>query len=207
MKEIYKTINSYYTGKVSKYGAQPEGVDWNGRESQYIRFRQLAKIIGFDGRFTINDLGCGYGELISFLESFDNQFTYMGYDLSSAMIAEAKMKYPAVSNIEFFTVNDAAEMKLADYTVASGIFNTKRHHDVREWQEYIRYTLRCMDKSSKKGFAYNVLTKYSDPGKMKKELYYADPCYWFDFCKTEFSSNVALLHDYDLFEFSILVRK
>ena len=42
---------------------------------------------------------------------------------------------------------------------------------------------------------------------MRPDLYYADPCELFDRCKRRYSRNVALLHDYDLYEFTILVRK
>jgi hypothetical protein len=42
---------------------------------------------------------------------------------------------------------------------------------------------------------------------MRADLYYADPAQVFDYCKRRFSPNVALLHDYGLYEFTILVRK
>jgi hypothetical protein len=42
---------------------------------------------------------------------------------------------------------------------------------------------------------------------MREDLFYADPCELFDYCKTRFARNVALLHDYGLYEFTILVRK
>ena len=42
---------------------------------------------------------------------------------------------------------------------------------------------------------------------MKDHLFYADPCFFFDHCKKHFSKNVALLHDYGMYEFTILVRK
>jgi hypothetical protein len=57
------------------------------------------------------------------------------------------------------------------------------------------------------GFAFNCLTAYSDAHKMQSYLYYADPCRLFDLCKRRYSRNVALLHDYGLYEFTILVRK
>ncbi|MBC7939785.1 MAG: class I SAM-dependent methyltransferase, partial [Chitinophagaceae bacterium] len=37
--------------------------------------------------------------------------------------------------------------------------------------------------------------------------YYPDPLDLFDVCKRRFSRNVALLHDYGLYAFTILVRK
>ena len=51
-----------------------------------------------------------------------------------------------------------------------------------------------------------MLTGYSDADKMVPELHYADPCAMFDWCKRELSRHVALLHDYGLWEFTILVR-
>jgi hypothetical protein len=42
---------------------------------------------------------------------------------------------------------------------------------------------------------------------MRPDLYYADPLFLFDYCKTKFSTLVSLIHDYPLYEFTILVRK
>jgi len=60
-----------------------------------------------------------------------------------------------------------------------------------------------------KGFSFNMLTRYSDADRMaqRPDLFYGDPLFFFDFCKCEFSRNVALLHDYGLYDFTILVRK
>ncbi len=55
--------------------------------------------------------------------------------------------------------------------------------------------------------AFNLLTSYSDKDMMRPDLYYGDPLFYFDYCKRNFSQNVALLHDYGLFEFTILVKK
>jgi hypothetical protein len=61
--------------------------------------------------------------------------------------------------------------------------------------------------NSRLGFAFNCLTSYSDSDKLRDHLYYANPNELFDFCKRQYSRNIALLHDYDLYEFTILVRK
>jgi hypothetical protein len=52
-----------------------------------------------------------------------------------------------------------------------------------------------------------MLTSYSDPERMRPELYYGDPRFFFDRCKRDYTRNVALLHDYDLYEFTIIARK
>ena len=51
---------------------------------------------------------------------------------------------------------------MSDYLVASGIFNVKKEYKESEWLHYILNSIETMNCSSKKGFAFNVLTKYSD---------------------------------------------
>ena len=76
-----------------------------------------------------------------------------------------------------------------------------------KWIKIIIECLHRMDERSKKGFSFNMLTKYSDADKMRPDLYYGDPLFFFDYCKQNFSRNVSLLHDYNLYDFTILVRK
>jgi hypothetical protein len=99
------------------------------------------------------------------------------------------------------------ELNPVDYAVESGIFNIRLEYSYDEWTGYVIQTLQRMNSLSRKGFAFNMLTSYSDPPYMKPHLYYADPCYYFDYCKRHFSRNVALLHDYNLYDFTILVKK
>jgi len=203
MKTIYQNINNYYTNKVITHGTTPKGVDWNGEESQFIRFAQLSKIISQDN-FSINDIGCGYGKYTEYLAQNYNNCIYNGYDLSSEMIENAKQLYP---NFNFLTIKKLQEIGQSDYSIASGIFSVKMEHNEAEWLSYILSTIEQMDEKSMKGFSFNMLTKYSDKEYMRDDLYYADPLFIFDYCKRNFSKEVALLHDYGLYEFTILVRK
>jgi hypothetical protein len=104
-------------------------------------------------------------------------------------------------------INDSNELREADYTIASGIFNVKMENDTENWKEYILTTLRNMNTASKAGFAFNMLTGYHDKEFAKDYLYYADPLEVFDFCKRNFSKFVSLIHDYPLYEFTILIKK
>ena len=38
-------VSNYYSEKLNQYGSSPLGVDWNGEESQKLRFNQLTKVI------------------------------------------------------------------------------------------------------------------------------------------------------------------
>ena len=54
---------------------------------------------------------------------------------------------------------------------------------------------------------FNALTLYSDVEKRRGDLFYADPLAVFDRCKRQYSRFVTLLHDYPLYEFTIMVRR
>ena len=205
MIKILENINHYYTDKIKIYGATPKGVDWNGEESQFVRFEQLSKIINKD-IFSINDIGCGYGKYFEYLQNRFLNFNYYGFDLSQEMINNAKSPYSNKGG-GFMQVDNLKNIEKADYSVASGIFSVKMEHNESEWLSYILDTLEKMNDKSNNGFSFNMLTKYSDKEYMKDNLYYADPLFIFDYCKRNFSKQVALLHDYGLYEFTILVKK
>jgi SAM-dependent methyltransferase len=202
---ILEKVSRYYGGKLEAHGATARGVDWNSTESQRLRFVQLLKICDCRVPFSINDYGCGYGALVDHLREGGYSFRYFGFDISSQMIAKARELHAAMSQATF--VNEESELTPADYTVASGMFNVKLQTSSTEWESYVLRTLETISWLSKRGFAFNVLTKYSDPELRRPDLYYADPLFFFDYCKTKFSRFVSLIHDYPLYEFTILVRK
>jgi SAM-dependent methyltransferase len=177
-------------------------VDWNSPESQELRFEQLLSVADREpGRFTLNDFGCGYGALVGFLRARELDVDYRGYDLSESMLAHARQEHGAAT-----FVGSVAELVPADYTVASGIFNVKLEVPADQWREYVLATLETIAGLSLRGFAFNMLTSYSDADRMRDDLYYGDPRFFFDLCKREYSRHVALLHDYGLYEFTTIVR-
>jgi SAM-dependent methyltransferase len=202
---IIAEVSAYYGACLARHGPNARGVDWNGEISQRIRFEQLCKILPEEGKFDINDLGCGYGALVEYLTSKRRTFRYHGYDVSPAMIDAARKKYFS-PEIEVSFSEAATPTFEADFGMASGIFNVQLSNSSEEWRDYMEKTLDSLAHTSRRGFAFNCLTYYSDADKIQPNLHYAHPCYWFDHCKRHYSRQVALLHDYNLWEFTILVR-
>ncbi|NOT73295.1 MAG: methyltransferase domain-containing protein [Cyclobacteriaceae bacterium] len=201
-------INDFYRERLHEHGASAEGVGWRDQSAQEIRFRQLLKVIDTDKPFTINDLGCGTGDLIKLLDSwYREQYTYTGYDTLDEMVFLARQQFKKSKSAEFHLLTDYKQLTPKDYSVASGIFNVRNSISNDEWQAYIMKTIHALNDCSEKGFAFNALTKYSDADKMRPELYYSDPLFLFDYCKKNFSKNVALFHDYTIYDFTIVVRK
>lgn len=203
---ILESVGRYYGERLEAHGPTARGVDWNSPESQRLRFEQLLKVCDRGAApFTINDYGCGYGALADYLREQGLDFGYRGFDVSAPMVAKARELHAGARGVEFFA--DESLLGAADYTVASGIFNVKLETPADEWERYVLHTLGRISGLSRRGFAFNVLTRYSDADRMRPDLYYADPLSLFDHCKSNYSRLVALLHDYPLYEFTILVRK
>jgi SAM-dependent methyltransferase len=202
---VLEAVQRYYSAKIAEHGPTARGVDWNDEASQELRFAQILKLCDADEEFTINDYGCGYGALARYLEQRQLDFAYTGFDISTAMLDQARELSKASPRCRF--VGNEDELERADYTVASGIFNVRLDADPGSWQRHVLETLSRLDALSRRGFAFNMLTSYSDPELMRDDLHYADPREIFDHCKRTFSRWVALLHDYGLYEFTILVRK
>jgi SAM-dependent methyltransferase len=205
-KSLARGAGDYYSQKLAEHGATHKGVDWSSTESQRLRFAQLLKLHSDPVQsFTINDYGCGYGALVDELIEQQYLFIYHGYDIAPAMIEQARALHGHRANVAFSS--DEKALAPADYTVASGIFNVMQDVKREDWEQYVLHTLNTLWNLSERGMAFNVLTSYSDADKMRPDLYYADPRALFDYCKTHLSKQVALLHDYGLYEFTILVRK
>jgi SAM-dependent methyltransferase len=199
-------VATYYAEKLAEYGDTPRGVDWNSEESQLVRFAQLCKIIDpKTPNFSLNDLGCGYGALLHYLGDKHANCRYLGVDVSQEMIKVAEQRPATAGPARFITAAEPDEV--ADYGLASGIFNVRLGRSEAEWFDYLQVTLDVLDRTSSLGFAFNCLSSYSDEDKKRDYLYYADPCWLFDLCKRRYSRQVALFHDYGLYEFTILVRK
>jgi hypothetical protein len=120
------------------------------------------------------------------------------------MIAAARELAGEGPGRRFTADRDALEP--ADVVVASGIFNVVADTAPDAWRAYTLDTIRELADRARLGLAFNMLTSYSDPERMVERLYYGDPGFYFDWCKRNLSRHVALLHDYGLYEFTILVR-
>ena len=205
--ETQKKLSEYFSEKLEEFGATPKGVDYNGSASQERRFEQLVKVINPSQSFSVIDYGSGYGAIFDFLNAKGWQFEYYGIDLIEKMIIAGREVHKDYPNAHFTT--DQREVPVADYLLAGAIFNIKLDESYERWQEFILHTLVQMNALCSKGFSFNMLTKYSDVDRMaeRPDLFYGDPLFFFDFCKRNFSRNVALLHDYGLYDFTIIIRK
>jgi SAM-dependent methyltransferase len=201
---IHNRVADYYGAKLAAHGTSARGVDWRDEASQQLRHRQFDHLIGADATAAVADLGCGYGDYYRYLRERGHRGRYVGYDLLPAMVEAAERLHGAAEDCRWRVGGTPAER--ADYVVASGIFNVKGDTPGAAWERYVGETIDAMGRTAEKGFGFNMLTSWSDADKRRPDLFYGDPAAWLDFCASRFGRRLTLLHDYGLYEFTLLVR-
>lgn len=198
-------VKNYFTNKLEVHGATHRGVDYNSTEAQKARFFQLIRVMDSSVKYSLLDFGSGYGGMYDYLLQLGHTLHYVGYDIAEPMVLKGRELHP--NNPDCWFTNNIEGVPVVDYAIVSGTFNMKLDADHDTWTKIVVEAINQMNAHASKGIAFNMLTKYSDADKMRPDLYYGDPCFFFDYCKRNFSRNVALLHDYNLYDFTIIVRK
>jgi len=201
---MIEAVRQYYSQKLAEHGATPKGVDWNGLEGQTLRFHQLSRILDTKTPFSVCDFGCGYGALYDHLVQRGVPFSYIGVDISEGMVDAARNRRKVADGAEFRVGDSPVE---ADYVIGSGVFNVRLSTAADAGSAYVRQAIIKCYAAARKGCAFNLLTAHADAERMRPDLHYEDPGEMLDFCLSSVSRHVTLVHDYPLFEFTILVRR
>ena len=196
-------VAAYYSSKLALHGATPQGVDWNGQQSHDLRHRQFLRLLD-DADASVLDLGCGFGDFLRFLRMQGHGGPFIGYDVAPNMIAEALRLHGEGTDRQWRV--GAMPVERADFAVASGIFNVKGDVPVGTWARYVHDTIDVLAQAGRHGFAFNVLSLSSDPERRVDHLYYADAAEMLSYCLRRYGRSVALLQDYGLYEFTVIVR-
>jgi SAM-dependent methyltransferase len=202
---LRRSVREYYENKLRQHAATAAGVDWSSQSSQELRFRQFERLWADEPDASVVDYGCGYGALAGYLRTRGHRGPYVGFDLSAKMIEAASEHTRALRSCRF--TSRRGEVPPGDYAVASGILNVKQEASADTWEAFVRETIADLASLGDRGFGLNALTTRSDPEKRSSHLYYADPVRMFEYCQQTYSRSVALLHDYPLWEFTILVKR
>lgn len=201
---IIEDIATYYGARIAEHGPTPRGVDWNSQQSQDLRHLQFLRLLDAKPDASVIDLGCGYGDFFRYLRTGGRRGDYIGYDVVPSMI-DAAMKLHGEAQDRRWSVGTQPKEQ-ADFAVASGIFNVKGAFDDETWGDHVRETIDVLAKAGRLGFAFNVLSLASDPVHRRPDLFYVGPVEMLSECIARYGRLVALLQDYGLYEFTVIVR-
>jgi len=194
-KKIHDSIFNHYTELYEKFGTHPASLGWpKGRQD--LRFQVMSEI-GNIRNSKVLDVGCGFGDLLSYFKSKKIKINYTGIDINNKFIEIAKSKHIKTR----FYVRDIEKTKFNekfDWVFAIGTTNRSGSHD------YIENLLKEMFRISRKGIAMDFMSTYVDF--RRKGSFHASPERVFKIAK-KLSKRVVIRHDYLPFEFCIYIYK
>ncbi len=193
-------INNSYTNRLMKYGNTPQGLFWKNSFTQIHRFEMIITALNKYynlKKFSVCDIGCGYGKFLEFLRNRLNKstFQYQGCDLNNTLIDHCTKTY-SDKNCKFY--KKSSPQGMVDFSVISGTFNLSVTNNIKIWERYILKNLANIWKQTNKIMAFNLLHK--NEKNIKQGLYYTNKNWIKDICeqnfgKTEFIFSSVLPED------------
>lgn len=180
---------AHYSTLAKRHGDSPKAAQWRGAPSQERRWDVLFEI-GDLTSAKILDFGCGTGAMVASLRRrFGYDGTYVGVDISDAMLKLARARFPG-TRFETFDLFADPPPETFDYVFASGTFN----NDHIDAYEFLLAAIPRLYARARKGFAFNLLS--ADAPRRVMELMYIDPIEIYDFCRNTVTPLVTLRNDY-----------
>jgi SAM-dependent methyltransferase len=202
----YISIIQHYEECLEKYGDTHQGVDWPKKEDVDIRYQVMLDLVkDKGGECTLLDFGCGTAHLYEYIKENKRGFKYSGLDLSEKFITVCRKKYP---DLEFYAVDileDSGRMPEFDYIVMNGVFTEKRELSYEEMLLYFKEMISAVFKKTRKGLAFNVMSKHVDWE--RDDLFHLPFDELASFLTKDISRNFVIKNDYGLFEYTVYIYK
>ena len=155
----------FYEEHIERYGFDYRALGFGRRASQEKRFAAALGLGSFHGKRLL-DVGCGFGDLLAWLNSRGIEPRYTGVDIVRPMIERCRKRFAGTG--ARFLIGDALTFvadEPYDYVVASGIFG----YAAKDTRARVRPTLERLFKLTRIGMAVNFLSRRAaarSPGRL-----------------------------------------
>lgn len=194
----------HYNSKVQAFGATALGLDWPSLSAVHDRLFALLESADLHEGSSLNDLGCGWGAAIHVVDHLypDGKIDYVGIDVAPEMIDVARARCGARPRTCFLVGSRCS--RVADFSIASGIFNVKLGASREAWERHVRATIENLHAHSICGFAFNLMLP-TTATRCVPQLYCTHPEPWVQFCEALSGRRVTVRQVRDLAEFTLHV--
>ena len=180
--------SEYFSERFREHGADVRTL-WGSEQSQRERFAVLCEVGDLNGK-SVLDVGCGFGDLLNFLQSRGiRPSQYLGIDCVDDILAVARQKYPA-GRFENRELSAVAADERFDYVFGSGIFFLEGEN----WRDHVMTTIRQMYEHTREAVAVNFLSRFST--NRDYHSHYVDPGELLTTLMDEITPVAELRHSY-----------
>lgn len=194
------TILHYHRHRTEQYRAgSAQALGWVTETSQSLRFSALCQVGELFGK-SVLDVGCGYGDLKSYLDERCHGYSYVGVDQMAEFVFEARRRHGHRPEC-FFCISDATteELPNVDFVFASGLLSYRC-----ERADFVRFMIGKLFSVAREGLAFNML----DAGKFSGHqlLVGHDRESVLRWCR-ELTSNVRVVDGYLDDDFTVIMMR
>lgn len=205
----YLEIVEHYESCLERHGDGHLGVDWPRSEDAAVRYRVMLDLVRREGdaaAVTLLDFGCGAAHLYEhMLATGVRGIDYAGLDLSEKFVSLARGKFPARRFYCADVLVDDGGLPSFDYVVMNGVFTEKRSLGYEDMRSYFEQVLRRVWAKTRRGLAFNVMSKHVDWE--REDLFHLPLDDLASFLTRELSRNFVVRNDYGLFEYTTYVYR
>lgn len=156
----------FYENHIRRFGYGFRALGFGRRASQEKRFAAALGLGSFHGKRLL-DVGCGFGDLLAWLNSRGVEPRYTGVDICRPMIERCRKRFAGTG--ARFRIGDALSFvtdEPYDYIVASGIFG----YGTKDTRKRVQPTLERLFDLARIGMAVNFLSRCA-PSRSPGRLY------------------------------------
>ena len=210
MDEVTKRLMDHYRSTFGKHGATPEGVDWGPERDVLLRHHIMLNLVLQDpmtkqDKFTLLDVGCGFGGFLKYLLSERISVDYTGIDVVVEMVDFAKTEF----NTAKFVSDDIFSFepsKRFDYVTCNGLLTQKLNNTSNsEMISHARQLIKRMYSFCNRGIAFNIMS--TKVNYRVDNLFYYDPAEIIRYCLSEVTNRIKIDHSYPLYEYTVYLYK
>lgn len=188
-KDYYEKVIEAYSESARNASSYNEAVLLTDPVRHYKRFSEITQHIDASHeRASILDVGCGNGEMYSYLTERSIACDYKGIDICEDLVVQANARFQS-NRFEVLDIFDASlSEKEFDYVIMSTIFNLRHGQTL----EYVHNFLKRMYTLCSHACIWNMLSTHVNY--MDDDFCYYSPSDMLDFAISELSPCVILSH-------------
>lgn len=208
MSSPQNKIKDHYERCLKKYGDSHLGVNWPNLEDTYKRHEIMLGIVEDDTPSSLLDFGCGSAHFLDYIKRTGrNHIQYSGLDISKPFIELCREKHPRSTfycgDILDPSDNALNALPIFDYIVINGVFTVKGELSQTEAFTLLKSILLALIKKTRKGIAFNIMSKHVDWE--RDDLFHLSFDELAAFLKESISSSFSFHQDYGLYEYTSYV--
>ncbi len=156
---------------------------------------------------TLLDFGCGTAILLDYINKNQafSHLDYTGLDLGEEFISHCKSKFPDNQFILADILEPQSKIPHFDFIVMNGVLTEKRDSSFEDMWSYTQSLLQAVFEKTRKGMAFNVMSKNVDWE--RDDLFHLSTDLLTGFLCKELSRNFIIRNDYGLYEYTVYLYK